>query len=87
MQIPYNLSRYHDNSYRPWSKQSKNYFFNNTSNDDDNDYDDGSNYSFLVSHKLAKLYTFLFLNHLGNESKADGLKNGTVRCNTKKKKI
>ena len=62
-------------------------FFNNTSNDDDNDYDDGSNHSFLVSHKLAKLYTFLFLNHLGNESKADGLKNGTVRCNTKKKKI
>ena len=87
MQIPYNLSRYHDNSYHPWSKQSKSYFFNNTSNDDDNDYDDGSNYSFLVSHKLAKLYTFLFLNHLGNESKADGLKNGTVRCNTKKKKI
>lgn len=23
----------------------------------------------------------------GNESKADGLKNGAVRCNTKKKKI
>ena len=39
-----------------------------------------------MSHKLAKLYTFLFLNYLGNESKADGLKDGTVNSKVQHKK-